>query len=468
MTTQLVWFRNDLRLVDNPAFYQAANLGPMIAVYIDDFPRPDGEHGAWWRRQSLFKLHQSLKKKGGGLIYVKGDAEKELLQIVDDYKVIGVHWNRLYEKPAIERDAKIKETLKNKGIEVHSYNGSLLFEPWTVQTKQGEFFKVFSPFWKQCLAMEERVGPALEEPKKVDFAKHKLKEIPADFDSDCPTPHRVGDPGEKAAWQKLEDFVEKRLSDYASGRDIPAKKVTSELSAYLRFGEISPRQIWHFVQEKSIGKPMHKFLSEIGWREFSYNLLYHFPTLGSENYQSKFNNFPWRPKSAYKSDLEKWQNGETGYPLVDAGMRELNQSGYMHNRIRMVVGSFLTKNLLIPWQEGEAYFWEKLYDADPANNTASWQWIAGSGADAAPYFRVFNPVLQSKKFDPAGAYIKTWVEELKDVDPEFVHDPWEKEDSLKAKFNFVLGKDYPKPIVDLKATRDRALSAYDDIKEKSD
>jgi|AntRauTorckE6833_2_1112554.scaffolds.fasta_scaffold01222_7 deoxyribodipyrimidine photo-lyase len=468
MSTQLVWFRNDLRLKDNPAFYQAANLGPVLAVYIDSWPRPDGCNSTWWRHQSLLKLHQDLKKQGGGLVYLKGEPEKWIPQIAKEYNVLGIHWNRLYEKPAIERDQRLKQSLKELGVDAHSYNGSLLFEPWTVQTKQGDFFKVFTPFWKKCLEHEDRIGPDLPAPDKINFAKHSLEEISIKVDVKCPTSDRVGDPGENAAWQKLEMFVEERLENYATGRDMPAEKSTSELSAYLRFGNISPRQIWHYVHNKASGKAMHKFLSEVGWREFSYNLLYHFPELGKVNYQPKFNAFPWRQKADYQEDLKHWQQGKTGYPLVDAGMRQLNQSGYMHNRIRMVVGSFLTKNLLIPWQEGEAYFWEHLYDADPASNTASWQWIAGSGADAAPYFRVFNPVLQSKKFDPEGAYIRSWVQELKGIDDAVIHAPWEKESDIQEKYKVVLGKDYPKPMVDLKATRDRALSAYEKIKENAD
>ncbi len=453
--TQLVWFRNDLRIQDNPALYSAAEKGPLLAVYIENPGRPEGEHSAWWRQESLKKLNQDLKQHGGQLLYEVGDPLTVLKKLVQTHHIQDIHWTMLYELEAMERDEKIKSYFARQGVSCHDYQASLLFFPQEIQNNQGSFFKVFTPFWKKCLSEMETLLPALPAPDTMAFIPLKGGgNIPEK--GEAPPQNTLWQPGEKGAWARLKTFAEEGLSLYAGKRDFPAADVTSRLSPHLRFGEVSPRQIVHFFNRiKGQPKNSQKFLSEVGWREFSYHLLFHFPDLPKKNFQSNFNPFPWRKKKDYQSDFEKWTHGNTGYPLVDAGMRELNQTGFMHNRVRMVVASFLTKNLLIPWQEGEAYFWEKLVDADPANNPASWQWVAGSGADASPYFRVFNPVLQSQKFDAEGAYIKKWVPELADLKGSSLHIPWKEKMTS-----------YGEPIVDLSASRKRALMAYEDMKKR--
>ncbi|MCP5361953.1 MAG: deoxyribodipyrimidine photo-lyase [Hyphomicrobiales bacterium] len=464
----IVWLRQDLRLVDNPALHAAAVRGKVLPVYIldDDSPGPWRMGGAqrWWLHHSLQSLAKALAKKGMPLWLKKGDPRIIFPALCQSVGADAVYWNRRYTPWGIAVDKALKESLK-EAVEVRSFNGSLLFEPWEVKTGEGNWFKVFTPYWKKCLAQVEigdslPVPGGLKSPEKIPEGDrledwHLLPTKP-DWAGGF---RETWQPGEAGAGKQLERFLVSRLSYYADKRDVPVADATSGLSPFLHVGEVSPRQIWCAVhmaaaQEGHLEKPVQKFLSELGWREFSYHLLYHFPELPELSFRREFNAFPWEQNDRY---LLAWQKGQTGIPIVDAGMRELWHTGVMHNRARMLAASFLTKNLLIHWREGADWFWDTLVDADLANNSASWQWVAGSGVDAAPYFRIFNPVLQSRKFDPEGEYIRRWVPELAALDKDTIHAPWEKK---------IRPKGYPEPLVDLYATRDRALQAYQQIKKR--
>lgn len=467
----IVWFRQDLRLIDNPALFHAAQEGQIIPLYIYDQEdkniRALGGASKWWLHNSLTHLDQSLKEIKSTLILKQGSAFNILEKLVAEENIEGLYWNRCYEPYAIKRDQQIKEAFTQKNIDVQNFNGNLLFEPWEIKNKQGGFYKVFSAFWRQCLENElpfrEFPIPALKNqassidsdkledwdllPKKPNWAK--------DFKNHWQI-------GEKAALKKLENFLEHKIQFYAQYRDIPEKKSTTTLSPHLHFGEISPRTIIYHLNNLEKTNPIlqqniNKLKSEIGWREFSYSLLYYYPTLMESPLNKKFDKFDWQNDAGL---LEKWQKGLTGYPLIDAGMRELWKTGYMHNRVRMVVASFLTKHLLIHWAEGEKWFWDTLVDADLANNSASWQWVAGSGADAAPYFRIFNPITQSEKFDPNGIYIRQWVPELSDLPNKYIHTPWKTPEPILKKAHIKLGVTYPTPIIDHHFARERALETY--------
>jgi deoxyribodipyrimidine photo-lyase len=445
----IVWLRNDLRLGDNPALHAAINRGEaLVLVYIHDEVspevRPPGGATKWWLHHSLQALASSVKALGGELILRSGAAEAALQHLVEQTGAGAVYWNRRYGRPR-EIDQRLKESLRGKGVTVESFGGNLLFEPWSVTTGEGKPFRVFTPFWRACLASEPPREP-LPAPTSLSSPGGVTSESLDSWDLLPTSPDWSGGfeqawmPGESGAWARLEDFLETTLSHYHR-RDEPAPKTTSRLSPHLRFGEISPHSIWHALEgELPQGALANKakFLSEIGWREFSYNILFHQPDLHTQNFRPEFDAFPWGETDP--DTLRAWQRGTTGVALVDAGMRELWATGYMHNRVRMVAASFLIKNLLVDWRVGEAWFWDTLVDADDANNPASWQWVAGSGADAAPYFRVFNPLLQAEKFDPDSEYIKRWV-------PEWGTAAYPSE-----------------PIIDLKASRDRALAAFQDLK----
>ncbi|WP_019961754.1 cryptochrome/photolyase family protein [Woodsholea maritima] len=469
----LVWFRQDLRIADNPALMAALERGgPISALYIldDEAPGPwaRGAASRWWLHHSLKALSEDLADLGLTLHLIAGHSELVLKDLVasDDYAAI--YWNRCYEPYARERDSALKSHFKEAGLEVQSFNASLIVEPWTIATQSGTPFRVFTPFWKAIKAGHEPERP-LPRPSKAakDGPKPAHACALADFKLLPTLPDWAGGMreawtvGSSAAHGRLGQFIHEAITRYKSERNLPAKPGTSRLSPHLHFGEISPREIWWAVQdhfaEAGLPDGAWTFLSEIAWREFSYNLLYHFPTFPEANYQEKFNAFPWHKNEA---GMKAWQRGQTGYPIVDAGMRELWHTGWMHNRVRMIVASFLIKHLLIDWREGEAWFWDTLVDADLANNAASWQWVAGSGADAAPYFRIFNPITQGEKFDPDGAYIRQWVPELKDLPTKYIFAPWQADQHTLIKAGITLGKTYPKPLVDHSEARNRALEAF--------
>lgn len=446
--TALVWFRQDLRLTDNPALHHAVQQGyKIIPLYIHD-PEDAGDwaHGEaadWWVYKSLQSLNESLS---GKMAFRKGRAKSTLEKILDENSIAAVFWNRCYEPWRIARDKDIKAMLKDKGLDVETFNGSLLWEPWVPLKEDGTPYRVFTPFYRKgCLQNSPEPDAPLPAPENIQYADITARGDIADL-SLLPKIQwyrkfdQYWDVSEQGARKQLDHFLGNGLNGYKEDRNRPDRDNVSRLSPYLKHGNISPRTVWHEARPagmaRGVEKDMEHFCSELGWREFSYTLLYHFPDLPREPLQEKFKAFPWARDDGA---LEKWQKGLTGIPLVDAGMRELWETGWMHNRVRMVVASVLVKNMLLHWHHGEDWFWDCLVDADLANNSASWQWVAGCGADAAPYFRIFNPVTQAEKFDPNLNYIKKWV-------PEYGT------------------PDYPDPIVDLKESRQKALEAYDEIK----
>ena len=461
------WFRQDLRISDNPSLGAACQKGLVLPIYIFDEENPSeyqpGAASQWWLHHSLISLNHSLN---GRLNVYRGDPRQTFSELFNRLSISSVFWNRCYEPWQINRDCKLKEVIREQGIEVKSFNGALLWEPWQVLKKDQSAYKVFTPFYRRgCL---NQPAPRIPEPKIAsnNFLKEE-KSLAIDDLELLPNVRwdkkleRHWQPGETAAQLRLKHCIENRLDNYKVGRNYPEKLVVSRLSPHLHFGEISPNQVWEGLAKLPSNDDVDCFRSEIGWREFAHSLLYHFPELPSKCLQSKFDRFAWRENS---DDLQAWQNGLTGYPFVDAGMRELWQTGYMHNRVRMVVGSFLVKNLLLHWRHGEKWFWDCLVDADLANNSAGWQWIAGCGADAAPYFRVFNPITQGEKFDPHGEYTKRFVPELANLPDKYLYRPWEAPSSILETAGVTLGKTYPQPMVDVKTSRERALAAYKSIK----
>ncbi|MCC2616575.1 DNA photolyase family protein [Aestuariibacter halophilus] len=468
-----MWFRQDLRLRDNPALHYAAQLGPVMALFIQDTAAPDGFHpGAasrWWLHQSLHALNQSLNDK----LHVKqGNATDIIVQLVKQQGIRQVVWNRQYEPWQIDRDTALKAALKALGVEVKSFNSLLLWEPWNVLNKSGEPYKVFTPYYRKGCLQQPAPRPPLGAPDELHLEHEPSLDDGIDALQLMPQIdwyEGMADawtPGEAGASERLSAFLPQRVADYRNHRDQPSLPGTSRLSPHLHFGEISPHQIWYASLGALHGdweQPgLDTFLSELGWREFSYYLLYHFNNLPQTNFNRRFDAFQWRNDP---TGLRAWQRGMTGIPIVDAGMRELWHTGYMHNRVRMVVGSFLVKNLLVDWRQGERWFWDCLVDGDLAANSASWQWVAGCGADAAPYFRVFNPVLQGEKFDAKGDYVRRWCPELSKLPNKYLHQPWQASDQVLRDANLTLGQDYPHPIVDLKASRQRALDAFAALKE---
>lgn len=479
----IVWFRDDLRLADNPALGAAIEAGDaIIPVYIQETGpesmRALGGAARWWLHGSLEALDGELRKLGSRLILRRGEAKAELSTLVSETDAGAVFWNRRYHPDAREVDAAIKTSFERDGLTVRSFKGSLLIEPWEVETGEGSFYRVYTPFARaarqKLSAMTPMAAPDsdLPSPRRwpdgLALDELKLRPERPDWARGL---RETWTQGEAAALQTLADFIDDRLGLYKTKRDFAAVDATSRLSPHLRFGEISPRTVWSAlsrVADEGSGsterQSAEKFLSEVLWREFSYHLLYHLPPLEQANVQDKFDAFPWRQSDA---KLASWEAGKTGYPIVDAGMRQLWQTGWMHNRVRMVVASFLTKDLLVDWRDGEAWFWDTLVDADAANNPASWQWVSGSGADAAPYFRVFNPVLQGKKFDPEGAYVRAFVPELAELPDKYIHEPWAAPDDVLKDAGVILGDTYPERIVDHADARKRALEAYQKIKEQA-
>ena len=462
----IVWFRQDLRLDDNLALAAAVETGaPLLAVFIDDeaHPRQAGAVSLWWRNRSLQVLAQNLRDRGSQLIFRRGDAATELAGLIEQTGAQGVFWNRQYDGDSVERDKTIKQNLRDQNLLAESFNSSLLFEPWEIRSKTGNTpFKVFTPFWRACQAkgFDETLWDApatlaspATQPASLDAFEALEPAGASHLD--------IWTPGELGARQALDLFLEDNIHGYAQNRDVPSKPATSRLAPHLRWGEISPRRILVLARAAQVNtEDRQKFLAEIGWREFSYQTLFHNPKLQETCLQPKFEDFPWRHDDAAERDFEAWKAGQTGYPFVDAGMRELRQTGFMHNRVRMIAASFLIKHLLIDWRRGERWFWECLADSDPANNTASWQWVAGCGADAAPYFRIFNPIIQGQKFDPTGAYTKTYVPELSQITGKNLYSPWAAADDLLMSSGIELGKSYPAPIVGHDFARHRALNIF--------
>ncbi|MGB5261005.1 MAG: deoxyribodipyrimidine photo-lyase [Gammaproteobacteria bacterium] len=482
MTCALLWLHRDLRLDDNPALQALLEDGHTpVPVYIHDEPDSDwplGAASAWWLHHSLTALAKSFRQCGSDLAVLGGDSQKQLLRLVEATGAKAVYLNRRYEPACIRQEASVSKALEQRGVSVHSCDGTLLREPRQLLKKDGTPYRVFTPFWKLLYSSGPSRDPAARPqrlPSLTDtalFAESSIEALellPAiPWDREF---HQRWQPGEDGAWNTLQDFCEQRLLDYPAARDRPGMPGTSRLSAHLHFGELSALRVWHFLMEWASTHTLsgtlaatEAWLRELGWREFSYHLLYHFPDTPLQPLDERFVDFPWR--TDYAEQLTRWQRGQTGIPIVDAGMRELWASGYMHNRVRMIVASLLTKNLRIPWQEGARWFWDTLVDADLANNTMGWQWTAGSGADAAPYFRIFNPVLQGEKFDSAGLYVRRWVPELERLDNKYLHRPWSADPAILADAGIRLGIDYPEPLVDLQASRKEALAAWDHIKRR--
>ena len=470
----IVWFRDDLRLSDHPALHAASKTGrPMICLYIFDEPsgahdaRPLGGAARWWLAQSLRALQKRLNAVGSSLLLRKGPAAKIIRELARKTGAATVFWNEIAQAPQQALADQVAAALKEIGVATHSLPGDLLAATADIRNKDNRGLRVFTPFWRRVQALGDPPQP-LPAPDRL-----------------CPGPDLAGDtleswrleptqpdwagglreswtPGELAGQQRLDEFLGGGVAGYASQRDRPDLAGTSRLSPHLRFGEISPRQVWHAAHFAAAERPAplsrpRQVPERTGWREFCRHLLFDVPDLAKRNLQPAFDAFPWRHD---EEALRAWQRGQTGYPIVDAGMRELWHTGVMHNRVRMVAASFLVKHLLIDWREGEKWFWDTLVDADPGSNPANWQWVAGSGADAAPYFRVFNPILQGEKFDPDGAYVRRWVPELATLPTGLIHRPWSATPIELKAAGVDLGKTYPEPIIDHRTGRERALKAY--------
>jgi deoxyribodipyrimidine photo-lyase len=464
----ILWFRKDLRLDDNAALHAAIDAGgPVIPVYIRE---PDGLNigplgaaQAWWLHHSLAALKTSLKSLGSDLVLVSGDAADSLADMARKTGAHTIYVNRAYERTSQDRDIAL--SLKEHGIAIRAFHGQLLFEPKAIRTGSGNAFKVFTPFWNAMQKLGEPHEP-IDAPKAIPAPEHfprsesldswDLLPKKPDWAKDFPV---MWTPGEAGAQDKLSDFIDRELHDYKRGRDFPAVDATSLLSPHLTNGEISPARLWHATrgQPRKASEDVSHYRRELAWRDFCHSLLIEFPALDRDNWDDKFDAFAWEyDAKAFRA----WTRGLTGYPIVDAGMRQLWKYGFMHNRVRMITASFLIKDLMIDWRRGEKWFRDTLVDADPANNSANWQWVAGSGADASPFFRIFNPILQGEKFDPDGDYVREHVPELEKLERKYIHKPFEAPAHVLEKAGIDLGRTYPRPIVDHGFARDRALAAY--------
>lgn len=477
MPATIIWFRQDLRIQDNPALAAAVERGaPVVPVYILDEAGegrwPMGGAARWWLHHSLAALDAALRGRGSRLLLARGESGAVLRGLIKTTGADAVYWNRRYEPAVVARDKELKAEL---GTEVKSFNSALLFEPHHVQNKAGGPFQVFTPFWRHCLTLPVdgsiKLPPgAIPAPRKwpESVALDELGLLPSFMWSSGFS--SVWIPGEAGAQARLKNLMTAVIADYADRRDLPGVDGTSGLSPHLHFGDIGPRQIWASMRasakDSGIFPPSRDaqvFLSEMGWREFAHHLLYHFPRTPEEPLRAGFAAFPWQKNAQH---LQAWQLGRTGYPIVDAGMRQLWGTGWMHNRVRMIAASFLVKHLRVSWQAGADWFWDTLVDADLASNTLGWQWTAGCGADAAPYFRIFNPTLQGRKFDPTGAYVRRWVPELAKVPAKFIHQPWDAPMDVLADAGLTLGSEYPQPMVNHGEARAAALAALQTIRTR--
>ncbi len=460
----IFWFRQDLRLSDNAGLAEASKLGKVLPIYIfDDCATQEFKLGGAskvYLHHSLEELNKTMENK---LNFYIGDSQKIILNLTKKYEISNVFWNRAYEPWVLAKDGIIEEKLRKAGIVYKIFNQSYLTDPTQIKTGNGSYYKIFGAFKRKVLALE--FDKPLPKPKNLIFIKdHENKTTLSDFGlfSGQKWEQKIKREwhfGESTAQKKLDNFIKKDLSGYDKDRDFPGLDKTSKLSPNLHFGEISPHQIIERISKLGNTNIKDKdcFVSEIIWREFSAYLMFHFKELHQKNFQAKFDHFPWN----YNEKLfNAWKTGNTGYPLIDAGMRELWQTGFMHNRVRMVVASFLVKNLMIHWHEGRNWFWDCLVDADLASNSFNWQWITGSGVDPTPYFRIFNPILQGEKFDKEGLYTRKFVPELKNLPNKYLFKPWKAPEKVLISAGIKLGVDYPKPIISLEASRNRALAAY--------
>ena len=463
--TCVVWFRNDLRLHDHAALTAAVASGrPIVACFVLDMSATaPGAATRWWLHTSLAALARQVAALGGRLVLRRGSAAREVAAVAAECGAAEVHCSKSYEPDGRAAEAALRELLAVRGARLVVHAGELLFDPTQLRNQAGDPFKVFTPFWNACLRMPE-IGAPLPQPARLAFAAPRVASEALDsWQLQPKAPDWAGGlrvawrPGEAAAREQLAAFAGTPLESYRHERDRPDRSGSSRLSPYLHFGEVSVRTVWQAVRAAPTGEGAAAFARELGWREFARHLLWHWPAFATEPFRAEFRRFPWREDA---EALARWQLGATGYPLVDAGMRELWQTGWMHNRVRMVAASFLVKHLLVPWQRGAEWFWDTLVDADLANNSAGWQWVAGSGADAAPYFRIFNPLLQAQKFDPDGAYVRRYVPELAALPTQFIHAPRTAPPLVLQAAGVELGGNYPVPMVEHAQARARALAAY--------
>jgi deoxyribodipyrimidine photo-lyase len=473
----IVWFRDDLRLSDHPALHAAMKTGaPVICLYVHHeesralqppSARPLGGAARWWLAQSLRALQHDLSGLGASLLLRKGPAAKVIAELARATDAANVFWNEVAQVPHQAVADEVAEALLEIGATSQRFPGDLLAAPSRIRNKENRGLRVFTPFWRRVQALGDPPAP-LPAPKRLNAAPPLPSDALESWQLEPTRPDWAGGlrdswkPGEASAQARLNAFLADGVAGYSGDRDRPDRNGTSRLSPHLRFGELGPRQVWHAARFAAAERPglagdIDKFLSELGWREFCRHLLFDVPDLATRNLQASFDAFPWKHDA---KALRAWKRGRTGYPIVDAGMRELWHTGVMHNRVRMVVASFLVKHLLIDWREGEQWFWDTLVDADAASNPANWQWVAGSGADAAPYFRVFNPILQGEKFDPDGVYVRRWVPEIAALPNHLIHQPWTATPLELGGAGIELGTTYPRPIIDHKAGRARALAAY--------
>jgi deoxyribodipyrimidine photo-lyase len=479
--TTLVWFKHDLRLADNPALHAAAERGAVVPVFLwtpDEEGQwaPGGAH-RWWLHHSLQSLDADLRDRGLRLLLRREPSERTLRDLLDATGADAVYWNRRYEPNLLTRDDAILQSLRDDDINAKTFEGQLLHDPDDVQTTSGGPYHVYTPFWKKLMKRGLDVGTPLPAPAigpehappdwPDSLALDDLALLPEARDGvDWADGLRATwTPGESAAHERLQYALDHVIATYETDRDRPDRDGTSRLSPRLHHGELSPRQVWTAVSDWADENDAHEeaepFLQELVWREFSYHMLHHYPSTPTQNYKDKFDGFSWEDNDDW---LDRWQRGQTGYPIVDAGMRQLYETGWMHNRVRMIVGSFLTKDLMIGWWHGAEWFWDTLVDGNLASNTMGWQWSAGSGADAQPFFRIFNPTSQGERHDPNGDYVRRWVPELADLPTEHLHAPWTAPDEVLQDAGVTLGDTYPEPIVDHSEMRDVALDAYDEVR----